>query len=118
MNITTLTNLGVLLSKTNDNPFAEAAKPIVNLINMAVGPLIAIVVALGAIYGVFLGIKLAKAEEPQDKQKAKGQLKNAIIGFLLIFVILVVLKVASKPMLDWVNSVGGQQISMDLPSGQ
>ena len=114
MNISTLTNLGVLLSN-NKNPFAEAAKPIVNLINMAVGPLIAIVVALGAIYGVFLGIKLAKAEEPQDKQKAKGQLKNAIIGFILIFVILVVLKVASKPMLDWVNSVGGQQITMTLP---
>ena len=115
MDISKLTSIGVLLS-SNKNPFAEAAKPIVNLINMATGPLIAIVVALGAIYGVFLGIKLAKAEEPQDKQKAKGQLKSAIIGFLLIFVILVVLKVAAQPMLAWVNSVGGQQITMTLPS--
>lgn len=119
MNISTLTSIGVLLSQnTSGNPFAEAARPIVNLINMAAGPLLAIVVALGAVYGIFLGVKLAKAEEPQDKQKAKGQLKNAIIGFILIFVILVVLRVATKPLLDWVNNSGGQgsAISMDLPA--
>ncbi len=101
----------------NTNPFGEAARPIVQLIDQATGPILAIVVALGAIYSIFLGVKLAKAEEPQDKMKAKGQLKNAIIGFILIFVLIVVLKVASKPMLEWVNTSAGNNtnISMDLP---
>ena len=97
------------------NPFKDAAGPIVSLINQATGPILAIVVALGAIYSIFLGVKLAKAEEPQDKMKAKGQLKNAIIGFILIFVLIVVLKVASQPMLDWVNGQGTNgNISMDV----
>ena len=114
----TMTNMAIMLLSGATNPFATAAKPITELINMATGPILAIVVSLGAIYSIFLGVKLAQAEEPQDKQKAKGQLKNAIIGFLLIFVLIVVLKVATGPLLDWVNSSGGtgQNISMELPS--
>ena len=110
---------GLFLAGTqSSNPFATAAKPVTDLINMATGPILAIVVALGMIYSIFLGVKLAKAEEPQDKQKAKGQLKNAIIGFLLIFVLIVVLRVATGPLLDWVNSSGGsgQNISMQMPA--
>ncbi len=97
-----------------DNAFQKAAAPIVNLINQATGPLIAIVVALGAVYAIFLGVKLAKAEEPQDKMKAKGQLKNAITGFILIFVLIVVLNVASGPLLDWVNESAKTTINMNV----
>ena len=101
----------------NTDPFKSAAGPIVQLINSATGPILAIVVALGAIYSIFLGVKLAKAEEPQDKMKAKGQLKNAIIGFILIFVLIVVLRVATGPMLNWVNGYGDQgDINMAVPT--
>lgn len=97
----------------SSNPFDAASKPIVDLINKATGPLIAIVVALGSIYAVFLGVKLAKAEEPQDKMKAKGQLKNAIIGFILIFVLIVVLNVATGPLTEWME--GAANISVNVP---
>ncbi len=107
-------NLLMLLANDTD-PFKAAAGPIVSLINNATGPILAIVVALGSIYSIFLGVKLAKAEEPQDKMKAKGQLKNAIIGFILIFVLIVVLRVATGPMMNWVNSQGNQgNINMEL----
>ncbi len=95
-----------------DDPFAAAAGPIITLINKAAGPMIGIVIALGAIYSIFLGIKLAKAEEPQDKMKAKGQLKNAIIGFILIFVLIVVLKVATGPLIQWMNNSAGTNITV------
>ena len=108
------TNLLMLLANDTD-PLKAAAGPIVALINNATGPILAIVVALGSIYSIFLGVKLAKAEEPQDKMKAKGQLKNAIIGFILIFVLIVVLRVATGPMMNWVNSQGNQgNINMEL----
>lgn len=52
-----------------------------------------------------LGAKLAKAEEPQDREKAKFSLKNALIGFVLIFVLLVVLKLGLPAMTTWYQSV-------------
>ena len=67
-----------MLLTTAANPFAKAAGPIVTLINQATGPLIAIVVALGAIYSVFLGVKLAKAGEIREELKTAGTLCDGI----------------------------------------
>ena len=84
--------------------FDNAVAPVVNLIEDMLSPLLLIVGAVGAIYCVILGAKFAKAEEPQDREKAKGALKNAIIGFLLIFILLVLLKGLMPQMIKWVNS--------------
>ena len=84
--------------------FDSVVQPIVELLNNILWPLIALVGAAGAIYCVVLGVKYAKAEEPQDREKAKGALKNAIIGFGLIFVLLVVLKLLMPIMKNWVQS--------------
>ena len=88
------------------NPFESMMKPIVELLNMAINPILTLVGAIGAIYCIFLGIKLAKAEEPQDREKAKGALKNAIIGFVLIFVLMLALKLGLPAMQAWMNSAG------------
>lgn len=84
--------------------FDAVTSPIVDLIDSLLGPAIAIVGALGTVYCVILGAKFAKAEEPQEREKAKSHLKNAIIGFVLIFVLIVVLKGAIKPLTNWVNA--------------
>ena len=84
--------------------FSKVSEPIVNLINSLMTPLLAIVGAAGAIFCVILGVKFAKAEEPQDREKAKGALKNAIIGFVLIFVLLLALKLLMPEMTGWVEN--------------
>ena len=84
--------------------FSKISEPIVELINSLLTPLLAIVGAAGAIFCVILGVKFAKAEEPQDREKAKGALKNAIIGFVLIFVLLLALKLLMPEMTGWVEN--------------
>lgn len=96
--------LMMLLPLADVNPFEGVSKPIIELLDMVMGPLIAIVGAVGAIYCVILGVKLAKAEEQQDREKAKGALKNAIIGFVLIFVLVVALKVSLPLFEQWMNT--------------
>lgn len=88
----------------NANPFMKVVDPIVSLLSMAVNPALAIVGALGSIYCVILGAKLAKAEEPQEREKAKNSLKNALIGFVLIFVLIVALKLGMGVMTTWMES--------------
>ena len=85
----------------------EITDPIINLVGQFAGPVIGVVAAIGVIYCILLGAKLAKAEEPQDREKAKGALKNAIIGFVLIFVLIVVLMKGVPLMTQWVNDNGG-----------
>lgn len=90
--------------------FKQVVEPIVTLLNSLMGPLLAIVGAVGALYCVILGVKYAKAEEPQDQQKAKGALKNAIIGFVLIFVLILALNLLMPTMINWVNEQAGSAV--------
>ncbi|MBO6159459.1 MAG: hypothetical protein J6P72_09435 [Firmicutes bacterium] len=90
--------------------FDGIASPIVELIYNITAPLLAIVGAAGTIYCVILGVKYARAEEPQDKEKAKGALKNAIIGFVLIFVLIFALGRLMPIMIGWTNQQAGQTI--------
>lgn len=85
------------------NPFEQIAVPIVKLIEDLFAPAMAIVVAAGTLYCIVLGVKFAKAEEPQEHEKAKTHLKNAIIGFVLIFVLVVALRLSVEPLTTWMN---------------
>jgi phosphotransferase system glucose/maltose/N-acetylglucosamine-specific IIC component len=82
--------------------FDDITDPIVDLIDSLLSPALAIVGAVGSLYCVVLGVKYAKAEEPQDREKAKSHLKSAIIGFVLIFVLMLALKLAMPILQQWV----------------
>jgi cytochrome c biogenesis protein CcdA len=88
------------------NPFETMAKPVTDLLGKAITPALSVFGAVGAIYCIILGAKLAKAEEPQDREKAKAALKNAIIGFVVIFLLLGALKVGVGAMETWYQNVG------------
>lgn len=89
---------------SSDNPFEKVSEPVIKLVKSAAGPALGIVGAVGMIYCILLGAKLAKAEEPQDREKAKAALKNAIIGFILIFVLIMALMIGLPAMVDWLNN--------------
>ena len=104
----------ILLSQNlAEDVFKEAQEPIVELINAAVSPLLTVVTALAAIYCILLGAKLAKAEEPQEREKAKAALRNAIVGFILIFVLLVVLQVVKGPLTNWYKSYRKASVTIE-----
>ena len=83
--------------------FAKVSAPIVRLINSILYPLLAIVGAGGSIYCITLGVKYAKAEEPQEREKAKTHLKNAIVGFVLIFILIAALTILLPQLSEWME---------------
>ena len=101
MMLTVIVGNPAFASGTGTN-FDAVTVPIVELINSLLAPALAIVGAVGSLYCVVLGVKYAKAEEPQDREKAKGHLKSAIIGFVLIFVLMLALKLSMPILQDWV----------------
>ena len=78
-----------------------AVHPVLNLINKLVNPLMLLVGAGGVVFCIIMGVKYATAEEPQEREKRKQHLKNAIIGYLLIFVLVVILKLSIGPLTNW-----------------
>ena len=79
----------------------KIVKPLIEVLNVLVPVLLGVVGAIGAVWVIFLGVKYAKAEEPQEHEKARNSLKNAIIGFVLIFVLLVALQIGLFVFTNW-----------------
>ncbi|MCQ2399209.1 MAG: pilin [Clostridia bacterium] len=68
--------------------------PVVQTIRNIIPAALGVVGAFTLIYCIILGVKYAKADDPQEHEKAKKGLKNAIIGFVLIFVLMLSANIA------------------------
>ena len=79
----------------------KIVKPLLEVLNVLVPVLLSVVGAVGAIWVIFLGVKYARAEEPQEHEKARNNLKHAIIGFVLIFVLLIAVQVGVALFTNW-----------------
>ncbi len=83
-------------STTNEN-ISEAAEKAFStfrgIINTIFPIFIGIILVVGLFYGVQLGIKYAKAEEEDEKKKAKGNLINVIVGCLIAVVFVAIIEI-------------------------
>ena len=84
--------------------FTPVTSPVLEIINAILWPAIGLVGAIGTIYCIVHGVKLAKADEAGSREKAKKDLIGAIIGFVVIFVLIVGLKILMPILQDWVGS--------------
>ena len=83
------------------NDLNTIIQPVLDICNTLVPIMLAVVGAVGALWCILLGVKYAKADDPQEHEKAKKGLINAIVGFVLIFVLLIMLKIGGNIFTDW-----------------
>ena len=69
-----------------------------------IGPYaIGVVLALSIFYGIFLGVKYAKAENEADKLNAQKTLVNFLIGAVVVLILISVLYAIRKPLGEWID---------------
>ena len=98
-----LTNLFLAITQ---GQVQEIVNPITQLINVVVPVLLGLVGSIGLVYCILLGVKYAKSTDPQEHEQAKKALTYAIIGFVLIFVLLIMCNVALPYLIDFWQSYG------------
>ena len=79
----------------------SVVQPVLYICQTLVPILLAVVGAVGALWCILLGVKYAKADDPQEHEKAKKGLINAVVGFVLIFVLLIMLKIGTNVLTEW-----------------
>lgn len=95
---------GGLLAASSNIDFNPVLQPVLDILNAILWPAIALIGAVGTIYCVVLGVKLAKNDEAGSREKAKKDLVGAIIGFAAIFVLILGLKILMPILQEWVQS--------------
>ncbi len=68
-----------------------AATPIYQAITLLGPYAMGVVALLSMIYGIVLGVRLAKAEDVDERKKIQKTLVNFVIGAISVFILLVVL---------------------------
>ena len=86
------------------NEMNQIIQPVLDICNTLIPIMLAIVGAVGSLWCILLGVKYAKADDPQEHEKAKKGLVNAIVGFVLIFVLLIMLNIGTNVLTEWWES--------------
>ncbi len=68
----------------------KAYETFTSVVGVFLPVIIGVVLLFGVVYGILLGIKFAKAEDTEARDKAKSQLINMVIGVLVALVIAVI----------------------------
>lgn len=88
-----------LLAATTTNTVSEQTSAIFNsayktfkgIVNVILPVIASFLLILGVVLGVKVGIAFAKAEDDEGKKKAKTQLINIVIGFLVAIVFVAII---------------------------
>jgi uncharacterized membrane protein len=69
-----------------------------------VGPyVLSVVIVLCIFYGIFLGVKYAKAEDEATKANMQKTLINFIIGAITVIILIAILYAIRAPLADMIN---------------
>ena len=83
------------------NDMNSIIQPIIDVCATLVPILLTVVGSVGSLWCILLGVRYAKADDPQEHEKAKKGLINAIVGFVLIFVLLIMLNIGTGIFIEW-----------------
>ena len=104
-----------LLTSTNtavSNTATTAYNTFIGIVNIILPIVMGVVLVLGLFYGIQLAIKYAKAEEDEDKKKAKGSLINVIVGCLIAIIFVAVVQVVLNS--GYIKQLFGDKISSTI----
>ncbi|MBQ5431145.1 MAG: hypothetical protein IIU28_05785 [Lachnospiraceae bacterium] len=82
---------------------SKIKNPMVLLITSVLKPALALVGVIGLLYCITIGVRFARTEDPQERTKAKNCFKNSLIGFALIFGLILGLNIGVPLLIAWVN---------------
>ncbi len=82
----------------------NAVSPLYDAIS-TIGPYaMGVVLGLGLIYGIIVGVRFAKAEDPKERGALQKVLINGVIGFVAILILIAILYAIRKPLTEWMAS--------------
>ena len=78
--------------KYKDSFYYKSIRPVVNIINELLLPIIIVLGALGGVYAIILAVKYSQAESGDKRGEVKKQMINGVIGIVVMLIVLILMK--------------------------
>lgn len=92
---------------TVDDVYTKVFKPVVDILDSMLLPILILLGTAGSIYAIVLGVNYSKAESADKREEAKKRMINAIIGIVVTLLLLILLKLFTanaQTIVDWIKS--------------
>lgn len=86
---------------------SEAIEPIYQVLKTVTPIMLGLVFAIATPYCIVVGVKMAKADDPQTREEAKTKLKQSLLGFGITFVLIAVIWLVQAPLKEWISEITG-----------
>lgn len=94
-----------------DNVYNKVFKPVVDILDSMLYPIMILLGTAGSIYAIVLGVNYSKAESADKREEAKKRMINAIIGIVVTLLLLILLKLFTanaNTIATWIQGFGTQ----------
>lgn len=95
------------LLATSGPQLEQAIKPVYDIVGVILPIVLGIIFVVGMFRCISLGIAYGKSDENGTHEKAKKDLVNAVVGFVVIFVLIGVLYLVREPLIEWIAGLTG-----------
>lgn len=82
-----------LAAGAEDEAVNSAYKAFIGIVNIVLPVLMSVLLVIGMFFGIQLGVKYARAEEDDEKKKARGSLINVIVGVLIAILFIAIVEI-------------------------
>ncbi|MBR1925986.1 MAG: hypothetical protein IJ837_03980 [Clostridia bacterium] len=79
--------MGMMNLLASNSGLSSVAKNIFDISKTVLVPIMVLVGVGGVFYSIYLGVNMARADSSDKREEAKKRMVNAIIGFVVIFVL-------------------------------
>lgn len=77
-----------------------------NVLQNVLSPIIAVVLAVGMIFAIFLGAKLARADNAEQREEAKKRVIYTVIGIAIGVALIIVFNLFANYSIEWLGGDG------------
>ncbi len=95
--------MGNLLEADAGQITKDTATAIINYVNIVVSALLGIVGAVAVVYAVLVGIKMARANNAEEREEAKKKVIYTVAGIAVTIALIVVINIISNKLPDWIG---------------
>ena len=97
-----LTKVATFLAD-GDKTITNFAEKLKDFFNQLTGPLLIVVFAIGTLYAIVLGVRMARADSTEKREEAKKRVINVVIGIAIIVGLILLLNLLASFLPSWIG---------------
>ena len=101
-----LMSMGMLMAETTDKP-AEVTNDVlykvINYINSILAAIIGVAVAIGIVYAIVVGVRMARANNAEEREEAKKKVIYVVLGIAVAVALMLVLIILKDKIPEWIG---------------